>query len=183
MLLLTICLWIAKQSTWSDESICKKLKKKYSYLKYLNARNISRHSFDNRTRCLCYQWGVKINWLTVRLINKELTTVWRVTWLISCHGNDAAASSISLSFFWQPLTKYMRTFWGLTTVNVLYIYVFSCIFVGNKVTTTDNSFRHTESSCLYIFHKQANDFWASEAVWWGCWPDAVISECPTEWLT
>ena len=48
----------------------------------------------------------------------------------------AAASSISLGFFWQPLTKYMRTFWGLTTVNVLYICMFSCIFVGNKVTTT-----------------------------------------------
>ena len=30
----------------------------------------------------------------------------------------------------------MRTFWGLTTVNVLYICVFSCIFVGNKVTTS-----------------------------------------------
>ena len=47
----------------------------------------------------------------------------------------AAASSISLSFFWQPLTKYMRTFWGLTTVNVLYIpvCVFSCILLEIKL--------------------------------------------------
>ena len=47
--------------------------------------------------------------------------------------NIAAASSISLSFFWQPLTKYMRTFWGLTTVNVLYICVFSCILLEIKL--------------------------------------------------
>ena len=39
----------------------------------------------------------------------------------------AAASLMSLGFFWQPLTQYIWTFWVLTTVNVLYICVFSCI--------------------------------------------------------
>ena len=71
---------------------------------------------------------------------------------------QAAASSISLSFFWQPLTKYMRSFWGLTTVNVLYICVFSCIFVGNKVTTTTTTtysymLQQTSSTYAYMFQQ------------------------------
>ena len=45
----------------------------------------------------------------------------------------AAASLISLGFFWQPLTKYMWTFWVLTTVNVLYMCVWSCILLAIKL--------------------------------------------------
>ena len=39
---------------------------------------------------------------------------------------NQAASSISLGFFWQPLTQYMWTFWISTTVNMFYTCVFSC---------------------------------------------------------
>ena len=62
----------------------------------------------------------------------------------NCKQHVAAASSIRLSFFWQPLTKYMRTFWVRTTVNVLYICMFSCIFVGN--------------SYYYYYHYYKDDF-------------------------